>query len=560
VFFRPSQISPVDKNEILARLWVKDASLWADAPDQQDHVRRRLGWLDILPLMRPALDEILGFAREVKARGMERVVILGMGGSSLCSLVLSQVFPPREGCPRLVVLDTTDPDEVERVAEEGQWATTLFVVASKSGTTMEPDAQFRYFWPLVSAAVADPGVHFCAITDPETSLERLARDRGFCKVFLNPSDVGGRYSALSYFGLVPAALLGLDLERILTSAEKMAARCGPDVPWDENPGCLLGTFLGEFSLQNRDKFTLLADPPMRPFGLWLEQLLAESTGKDTRGIVPIFGETTGIPGFYGGERIFAYLRVKGTAWEDSFDQFVSELRQADFPVYELWVDDPYDLGGQFFLWEFATALASHFLAVNPFDEPDVEAAKARTRAVIETYRAEGQMPAKFWVDPQSQIHFRPSEMLASSLKGLSRAIRDIFQVLPTWGYFAFLPYLPYVPEVEEILAEMRHLARQEKGCATTLGYGPRYLHSTGQLHKGGPLSAAFLLFTRRRARQYPSIDGLDLTFWDIQFAQALGDFQALSEGRKRVIHVHLPEDYLLGLRSFSKVFSRAVRI
>ncbi|NDY42501.1 phosphoheptose isomerase [Dissulfurirhabdus thermomarina] len=560
MIIRPSSLSPEAKNEILQRFWRRDPSLWAAEPERQAAVANRLGWLDVHRKMRDAVPDLLAFAADVRERGIRRVVLLGMGGSSLCPLVLAHIFGPAEGHPELVVLDTTDPREIQAVADGADWSSTLFVVASKSGTTVEPNAQYAFFRELVAGAVADPGRHFVAITDPGSPLEELAERDGFLRVFLNPPDIGGRYSALSLFGLVPAALLGMDLGRLLDRAEEMVRRCGPDVAWEENPGCRLGEFLGEYANQSRDKLTLLADAPIRPFGLWLEQLLAESTGKETMGIVPIFGETTGIPGFYGGERIFAYLRLAGVPESESLGDFVRELREAEFPVEEVELRDPYDLGGEFFRWEMATALASHFIGVNAFDEPDVGSAKAKTREVMERYRSEGKMPVKFWVDPQSEIHFRASKLLAPSMKSLSRTLRDIFEVLPSWGYLGFLPYLPYDPRVEELIRDMRHLVRQERGCATTLGFGPRYLHSTGQIYKGGPMSGAFIIFTRRREADYPEIPGLGMSFWHLQFAQAAGDFEALSEARRRVVHVHLPADYALGLESFGKVLSRAVRL
>lgn len=558
MFHRPSYLSNVEKEAFISRFWKKDPSIWARDVENQEQIANRLGWLDVIPKMRESLGEIEGFAQDVIKRGIKRIILLGMGGSSLCPLILSQVFGSKEGFPVLNVLDTTDPDEIENVAKIGDWETILFLVASKSGTTLEPNALFNYFWPMLENEVSDPGSHFVAITDTGTPLADLANDRGFLKVFLNPSDIGGRYSALSYFGLVPAALLGVDIDRLLQRAEDMVSRCGPDMPLDTNPGYRLGEFLGEFGVQSRDKLTILTDSPLKPFGLWLEQLVAESTGKETRGLVPIIDESTGIPGFYGGERIFVYLRIKGKPGEDSLEDFVSELRESDFPVYELWIEDLYDLGAQFFLWEMATALASYFLGVNPFDEPDVQLSKEKTRVILDVYRAEGKMPVKFWVDPNSQIHFRASEMLAASMKSLPRAIRDIFHVLPTWGYLAFLPYLPYDPEMEEVIGKMRYLVREAKGCATTMGYGPRYLHSTGQIYKGGPSSAAFFMFTRRRVKDYPEIPDFGVSFWHIQFAQAVGDFEALSEGRLRAIHVHLPSDYLGGLKDFSRVLSRSI--
>jgi len=558
VFYRPSSLSDTEKMTLLSRFWQKDPSLWAKDPKRCGKVTDRLGWLDVLPKMRKAQGEITEFVQDIGHRGIKEVVLLGMGGSSLCPLVLSKIFGSQEGFPVLKVLDTTDPEEVEKVARDRDWNSTLFLVASKSGTTLEPNALFKYFWPLLEANLPDPGSHFVAITDPGSPLEDLGKKHGFLRIFLNPSDIGGRYSALSYFGLVPAAILGMDLDRLLQRAEEMVRECGPDVPWHKNPGYNLGIFLGEFGVQSRDKLTILADSPIQPFGLWLEQLIAESTGKETRGLVPIVGESTGIPGFYGGERIFVYLRLKETPDENSLEGFVSELKNADFPVYQIWLEDLYDLGAQIFLWEMATAIASHFFGINAFDEPNVQLAKEKTSEVLNIYRTKGKMPIKFWVDPSSQIRFRASKMLAASMKGLSRCIRDIFQVMPSWGYLAFLPYLPYDPEIEAMIGEMRYLVRQEKGCATTMGFGPRYLHSTGQIHKGGPLSAAFLIFTRKGTKDYPAIPDLGVSFWHIQFAQAVGDFEALSDAKMRVIHIHMPHDYQQGLKNFSRVLSRSI--
>ncbi len=560
VLVRPCYISSDEKNQILARLWEKDPGLWAQDPETKEAVSNRLGWLDIVPKMRKVQGDLAEFSSQIRQMNLKRGILLGMGGSSLCPLVLSKVFGPIEGHPELQVLDTTDPDEIEKCEDQNAWEDTLFIFASKSGTTVEPNALFNYFWDVIKDQVKEPGKRFIAITDPGTQLEELAKERGFLRTFLNPPDIGGRYSALSYFGLVPAAILGLDIELLLNRAEEMMKACGPDVPWNKNPGCQLGEFLGEYAGQSRDKLNIFADPDIRPFALWLEQLLAESTGKETQGILPVVGETTGIPGFYGGERIFAYLRLEGTAQEDALDAFIKELREAEFPVFELRLKDKYDLGGQFFLWEMATALASHFIGVNAFDEPNVRSAKEKTRQVLEIYKKEGKVPAKFWVDPKSQILFKPSEMLAATMKGLSRTIRDLFQVLPSWGYVAFLPYLPYDPKIEEIIGEMRQLVRQEKGCATTMGYGPRYLHSTGQYYKGGPISGGYFIFTRKRSKDYPEVPGFGASFWHIQFAQAVGDFQALAQENRRVIHVHLPSDFRLGLESFSKVLSRAVRL
>ncbi len=556
---RPYKLSLEEKQTLLDRFWKKDPSLWSDKEEDFPAIVNRLGWMDVIPRITPRLDEIKEFGHFIKNSEFDRVCLLGMGGSSLFALVLSQVFGPSKGHPPLVVLDTTDPQEIEKVESSGL-EHTFFIVASKSGTTTEVQALFNYFWEKLKASTPEPGKHFAAITDPETPLEKLAEERGFSHCFLNFQDIGGRYSALSYFGLIPAAALGLDIDKLLERGSNMVEKCGPHVPPDKNPGYLLGEFLGENGSQSRDKLTLLMDKPVKAFALWLEQLIAESSGKDTLGFVPIVGESTGIPGFYGGERTFVYTRMKSTPPEQSLDAFVNELIEADFPTYRLQLDDLYDLGAMVFLWEMATALACHFIGVNAFNEPDVKVAKEMTRLTLEQYIKEGKMPVSFWVDPQSRINFRASSVLAASMKGLARTLRDIFQVLPTWGYMGFLAYLPYDPVVDEVIGEMRHLVRQERGCATVAGYGPRYLHSSGQLHKGGPISAGFIIFTRKRSKDYEPVPGFGISFWHIQFAQAVGDFEALNHINRRVVHVHLPSDYKLGLRSFSKVLSRAARL
>ncbi len=556
----PNRMTEDEKQDILRRIWNEDPSVWSDDAEVQEKIKNRLGWLRCVPDMLGRIDEINDFVKEVRASGIKEVVLLGMGGSSLCPLVFSKIFPRAEGHPSLTVLDTTDPLVIENTLESLDMATTLFIVSSKSGSTVEPNAMFNFFWAHMEKAVEEPGRHFMAITDSGSSLEKLAAEKGFLKTFINASDIGGRFSALSYFGLVPGALMGIDIRKILENAMAMMEKCGADVPWSKNPAGQLGEFLGTCITLSRDKLTLMADPAIKPVCLWIEQLVAESTGKDTRGFIPIVGETTGIPSFYGSERTFIYMRMNDTPEESSLDAFIRELMEAEFPAYVLRLDDIYDIGGLFFLWELVTAVVCYFEALNPFDEPDVLLAKTKTSEVLEKYRQDGKMPVNFWVDPQSKITFRPSKLLAASMKGLTRTLRDMFQVLPTWGYVGFLPYLPYDPELEELILEMRHLVRQERGCATVMGYGPRYLHSSGQAYKGGPISAGFIIFTRKRNKDYPEIPGFGVSFWHMQFAQAVGDFEAMEEKQKRVVHIHLPADYMLGMRSFVKVLSRAARL
>lgn len=561
MFYKPSQINDVEKKQLLQRFWSKDASLWSKDSKVQESILKRLGWLDCLDRIKTNLTELTDFADKLRSQKIERVVWLGMGGSSLCAQVLVDVFGVQNECPELCVLDTTDPVVVQRYVDELSMKKTFFVVASKSGTTLETRAHLAFFWQKVVNLHGqdNAGDFFAAITDSGTTLHTFASEHGFSHIFKGESDVGGRYSALSVFGLVAAAVIGIPLEQAVSIAEATIAQCSV-LEWNENPAARLAEFLSEYGVQNKDKLTLFFDAPVRSFGMWLEQLVAESTGKETVGLVPIVGETTGIPGFYGGERIFVYFRMKDTAVEDSLDSFMEELRRADFPVYLLQLQNKMDLFGMFFLWEMAVALTGHFLGINPFDEPNVLSAKQKTSEVLNDYVKKGNFDMEFWVDPTSQFNFRTSEMLAASMKGLSRALRDVFLVLPSWGYLGFLAYLPYDSEIEEIISEMRHFIRQERGFATTFGYGPRYLHSTGQVHKGGPISSAFIIFTRQKEMEYPSIPDFGVSFWHLQFAQAVGDFHALSDVGKRVIHIHLPADHKMGLRSFSKVFLRAARL
>jgi glucose-6-phosphate isomerase/transaldolase/glucose-6-phosphate isomerase len=562
MFFAPSSIDKSEKNNILIKFLEKNPTIWTDNPDNQNKILKRLGWLDVRQNWPSWLDICKDFIENIIKRKIKNIVLFGMGGSSLCPIVLKEIFGVKESYPEFYIVDTIDPFEVEKIKELNP-VETFIIIASKSGTTIEPNAKFNYFWDYyVSVFNQDAKDHFGVITDPGSKLEKLAIDRGFPFIFLNPSDIGGRYSALSLFGLVPAAALGIDIDLFLKKADDIINNCCLEKEWSKNSGAVLAEFLSEYSIKNRDKLTILADDKIKPFGLWLEQLIAESTGKETRGIVPVIESSTGIPGYYGSERIFVYLRLKDTPKEQTFDDFINELRVAHFPVYEIFLNDIYDIAGQFFLWEFATALCGVFLGVNPFDEPNVTLSKNKTNDVLEDLSKNGNFDIEFITDPSSQLNFRTSKMMSLSKSGLFRSLREIFQVLPQWGYLGFLTFLPYNSEIDEIINDMRDLSKRERGFATVMGYGSRYLHSTGQLFKGGPISSAFLIFTRaiNKNKNYDLIPDFNINFWQLQLAQAIGDFEAMSELNKRVIHIHLPEDYLQGLKTFSAVYSRAIMI
>ncbi len=562
MFFAPSSIDNIEKNSILKKFLHKDVSLWSDNPEIQKKINNRLGWLDVKDKWYEWIEKSKIFINELINRKIKNLVLLGMGGSSLCPLMLREINGIKDTYPQLFVVDTTDPDEVAKIKELNP-DDTFIIFASKSGSTIEPNTKFNYLWNYYLSVLNEKAhAHFGAITDPGSSLEKIATERKFNYIFLNPPDIGGRYSALSLFGLVPAVSIGIDMDLFIQRAKEMLDDCLSQTEWLNNPGARLADFLSENAVKNRDKLTILTDDKIKPFGLWLEQLLAESTGKETRGIVPVIESSTGIPGYYGSERIFVYIRLKETPAEQALNDFIDELRKAHFPVYEIILNDIYDISGQFFLWEFATALSCVFLGVNPFDEPNVTLSKNKTKEVITILQEKGALDVEFITDTSSQLNFRSSKMMSQSKSGLFRSLREIFQVLPQWGYLGFLPYLPYDSLIEDIINEMRDLSKRERGFATVMGYGPRYLHSTGQIYKGGPISSAFLIFTRAKDKnkEYPLIPDFNIDFWQLQLAQAIGDFEAMSDLNKRVIHIHLPEDYLEGLKTFSSVYSRAIMI
>ncbi len=546
-FKRPSNLSEDQKREILAKIWAKDPSAFTDDPALQEKIGARLGWVDAPERMRPHVPELKSFAQEIK-ENFAHIVHCGMGGSSLFPLSLAKIFGPEPGWPEYIVLDTTDPEEIARVEEECDLKKTLFIIASKSGTTVETVSQFRYFWAKMEGLSQSPGAHFVALTDEGSPLHREAEERGFRKVFLNPADVGGRYAALTFVGLLPAALMGLEVEKLLATAEEMKAACAPDIPWELNPAAWLSEYIAERFFLGQDKLTLLTDPLLRPFALWVEQLVAESLGKEYTGVIPIVGESPGSPTVYGPDRIFVYLGLRGR--QNLYQRLFSDLKEAGFPLKAYWLEDRYELGAECFRWALAVALCGVWLGLNPFDEPDVIRAKKKTKEVLENFRKTGEFPVEFYLDDDLKVGFLYAGGLKVQYPRLRASFKKFMYDTPPWGYFAFLPYLPYDPEIEELFNDLRTLFRGRRQCSTILGFGPRYLHSTGQLFKGGPRSGRFIIFTRKGRRPEQEIPGEGYTFWDLQFAQAYGDFQALSEDERPVIHIHLSENYKEDLKKF----------
>ncbi len=504
----------LEKNDIIKRIWGKDHTVWKQGPDE---IANRLGWLTVIEPMRQQVSALDSFASEVREAGFRHVVLLGMGGSSLGAEVFRQTFGSAGGYPELLVLDSTVPERVQGVTDSIDAAKTLFLISSKSGTTIEPLSLFRYFRNLVAVATGrnTVGQNFVAITDAGTPLAVMAEQQGFRRTFLNPADIGGRYSVLSCFGLVPAALIGIDIGALLARAERMRELCASDKPASENPGAWLGVLMGKLALKGRDKLTLVTSPGISGFGLWVEQLIAESTGKEGRGIIPVVGEPLVEPAYYGRDRLFVYLRLKGDD-NQALDKAVKRIKAAGQPVVVLEMRDRHDVGAEFFRWEMATAVAGAVLGVNPFDQPDVQAAKQATENVLEGFLAGGNLPS---VEVPASL----ADLMAGRVSG---------------NYLAIITYLQQTSETDSLLAELRLSVVRKYRLATTLGYGPRYLHSTGQLHKGGPDTGLFLFITAGRGKDLP-IPEEPYTFGVLADAQALGDLRALKSLGRRVARIHL---------------------
>jgi transaldolase/glucose-6-phosphate isomerase len=532
----PGVLASLNDTRVGPRLWRRDVSLWTDVQAEAEEASRRLGWLTLPEVMQAQIGELQAFAEEARRDELHRAVVLGMGGSSLAPDVFRRMLHPGSGM-QLHVLDSTDPEMVDRIARVAPPSETLYVVSSKSGTTTEPLALLEYFWAVAETSLgSNAGRHFVAITDPDTSLQMLAEKRSFRQVFPGPSDVGGRYSALSVFGLLPAALLGADIGAMLAGALDMARRCGAAVDAARNPGMHLGAFLALAAEKGRDKLTFLADEGLEPLEDWIEQLIAESSGKKGKGILPITVEPPGATMAYGRDRAFAYLRRAG-----DHDAMVEELSGAGHPVTVIEVGEgETGLGAEFFRWEFATAVACHRLGVNAFDQPDVQRAKDRTADLLKTYRKQGSlpMPTALWQGQGTVVEGREGSLSNVTNSNLTQVVGEILSQVRDGDALCFLAYLPYGDSVESQFRSLRAAIRDARHVATSLGFGPRYLHSTGQMHKGGPDRMVFVLVTADRLLGV-AVPGMGVTFNLLQRAQAIGDLQALLALGRRAFSFHL---------------------
>ncbi|MDA0768922.1 MAG: glucose-6-phosphate isomerase [Chloroflexi bacterium] len=524
-------LNNLDRGDVIPRIWVGDHTVWKPDPSE---ISDRLGWLDVSLDMRDQTESLQAFVNDVKADGIRDVVLLGMGGSSLGPEVLRQAIGRADGYPRLTVLDSTVPAWILSVTQSINPAESLFIVSSKSGSTIEPNSLYRYFRAVVEASVGHDaaGRHFVAVTDSGSVLHGLAERDGFRKAFLNRSDIGGRYSVQSLFGLVPAALAGMDLPLLLNSLDYMRTKCLPKVALRDNPGVLLGATMATLAKQGRDKLTLVASPRIAGFGLWVEQLLAESTGKEGKGIVPVADEPLLEADAYGDDRLFVHLRLAGDDNGET-DSRLAKLEDAGHPLVRLDLDDACDIAAEFFRWEFATAVAGSALGIQPFDQPNVQQAKDITAKVLSEYQSTGVRP---------KLEARGS-------------LNELLSLVRPGDYLAIMAYVKQTPETDAAMTSLREAVMRRHKIATTLGYGPRFLHSTGQLHKGGPDTGLFLQITALHAEDI-AIPGSDYGFGVLVDSQASGDLDALVAQGRRAVRVVAGSDVASTIQQLAEKLSR----
>jgi transaldolase/glucose-6-phosphate isomerase len=545
-----------EQGKKMQRLWDRDATLWTGQDES-----RWLGWLDVIDPKKPVPAEVEALAKVSVQEGFRQAVLLGMGGSSLCPEVMALTFGPVKGRPELLVLDSTDPVQIQTLAERIDPAKTLFFVSSKSGSTLEPNIFFDFFWAKVVEAVgaAKAGRYFVAITDPGSHLESVAKEHGFRAVLPGIPSIGGRYSALSNFGVAPAAVMGVDVQGFLERTLEMVRACAGTVPASKNPGGILGAVLGTLGKGGRNKVTLITSPGIGDLGAWLEQLLAESTGKQGQGLIPVDREPTGSPEKYGKDRIFAYLRLE-PAPDAKQDAAVDALAKAGQPVVRIAVKDALALGQEFFRWEIATAVAGSILGIDAFNQPDVEASKIATKKITETYEKTGALPGQTPFFEEGSVALYADPLNAAALQGgktLAEVMRLHLGRLGAGDYLAILAYVPMNDRTEAALQGWRLRVRDARRVATCLGFGPRFQHSTGQAYKGGPNTGVFVQVTCDDPVQLP-VPGHKYTFGVVKEAQARGDLQVLAERKRRLVRVHLKGDLAAGLKRLAEAVDKAV--
>jgi len=551
-----TSLSDWKTNNKVARLWQKDASLWSNTDEAN-----WLGWLSITETQLANLATFKQLAAQVKKAKFKHLLLLGMGGSSLCPEVLRMTFGKVAGFPEMHVLDSTDPVQIKAIEKKLDLKKTLCIVSSKSGSTLEPNIFKQYFFARVKEAVGEKlvGSRFIAVTDPGSKMQQVAEADKFWKIFAGVPSIGGRYSALSNFGMVPAAAMGLDLGKFLRTTQEMVKACGADSAADANPAVILGNILGVAANHGRDKITIIASPGIHDLGAWLEQLIAESTGKVGKGIIPVDREKPAKPATYGSDRVFAYLRL-ATKPNKAQDTAVAAIEKAGNPVIRITLPNVYALGQEFFRWEVATAVAGSIIGINAFNQPDVEASKIETKKLTSEYETTGSLPpeAPFFVSKDAKLFADDKNTAAlSGGKTLGEVLKTHLSRIGAGDYFAVLGYVPMNAENEKALQSIRHSVRDAKKVATCLGFGPRFLHSTGQAYKGGPNSGVFLQITCDDASDL-AVPGQKYTFGIVKAAQARGDFAVLAERGRRALRVHLGKNLKSGLNALLKAVAQGL--
>jgi RpiB/LacA/LacB family sugar-phosphate isomerase len=541
----------LESQDFLDRLWVKDASLWKG---ESAAIRNCLGWLTSPTIMRGHTDDIKAFADEIRRLQFTHVVLLGMGSATLCGSVFTLTFGSKMGYPDLLLLDSTDPAAVKHTLDRLNLTRTLFIVATKSGTTTETLSLYQFFRGQVEASsVPRAGVHFVAITDPGRPLDKLATEAGFRRIFLNPASIGGRYSALSFFGLVPAAVIGIDIKALLDRAHAMVEACGNAVGARDNAAVRLGAALAGLAKAGRDKVTLVLSRKLRGLGPWIEQLLAESLGKEGKGVVPVDDEPLGPPAVYGEDRVFVVITLEGDA---SYDADLSALEDAGHPVIRIGLREPLEVGAEFFRWELATVAAAVVLGVNPFDEPDVTRARENTASLLAAWKKTKKLPE--WPADAEENGVVLMTNSGKKPAGVSQGLQAFLGLAQAGDYIALQAYLAPTADTWSQLQELRTLLRDRLKLATTVAFGPRYLHSTGQLHKGGPRNGVFIQLTGED-KEDMAIPGAGYGFSTLKAAQALGDLQALRDAGRRAIRVHLTGKQTQGVEQLIQLMQKALR-
>jgi transaldolase/glucose-6-phosphate isomerase len=545
------------KSNKVRRLWQRDASVWTGADED-----KWLGWLTIVDEQLAHIDALKSIAADIRNAKFKHALLLGMGGSSLCPEVLRLTFGKIKGYPELHVLDSTDPAQIKAIEKKVDLKSTICIVSSKSGSTLEPNIYKQYFFEQVKKKVGEKevGNRFIAITDPGSKMQTVAENDKFRKIFFGDPSIGGRYSALSNFGMVPGSIMGIDIPKFLKITAEMVKACGADTAADANPGVILGAILGAGAVNGRDKTTIIASPGIYDLGAWLEQLLAESTGKIGKGIIPIDRETLAKPAVYGNDRVFAYLRLE-TKPSKAQDAAVAALEKAGHPVVRISIPNIYNLGQEFFRWEIATAVAGSIIGINAFNQPDVEASKIETKKLTSEYEEKGKLPPESPFFEGNGIKLYADEKNAAALKGGS-TLTDVLQAhlgrIHDGDYFGVLGYITMNDANEKAMQQMRLAVRDKKKVATVLGFGPRFLHSTGQAYKGGPNSGVFLQITCDDAVDLP-VPGQKYTFGVVKAAQARGDFAVLAERGRRALRVHLGKNVAKDLAKLNSAVQQVLK-